>query len=75
MVNMMEQYQQPTPDIPKPARESQNDTQLVKELQQRVIQLDRKIEQQQQAIDRLQRQLRQLETNQRITQHKVFRNE
>lgn len=74
MVMTMEQYQEPTPNLAKPARESRDDNQI-KELQQRMIQLESRISSQQDTIDRLKKQLRQLETNQRITQHKVFRNE
>lgn len=70
----MEQYQQESPDIPRPTQESQPNAQL-KELQQRLIVLEQRIDKQQNFIDRLSRQLRQLETNQRITQHRVFRNE
>jgi predicted RNase H-like nuclease (RuvC/YqgF family) len=67
----MDQYQQETPDLPRPVQESLS----VKDLQQRLAYLEQRLERQQNDIDRLRRQLHQLDANHRITQHRVFRDE
>jgi len=68
--DLMDQYQQETPDQPpRPPKEDP----LSKELQQRLVYLEQRVERQQETIDRLKKQLMQLEASHRITQHRVFR--